>query len=97
MKHTPENTRPDRVVKESERIYEALDGLFGSSLTRKQLKELANWVMEYSRSDYYDGYRQGLVKGRQEAQAIIDSAAKRDKYVESLYGPPDTKAKGVRK
>jgi hypothetical protein len=97
MKHTPENKNPDRVKTETDRVYAELDTMLGSSLTRKQLKELARHYIAYQERDWYAGYKQGLVKGRQEAQAIIDSAAKKNKYVESLYGPPDTKAKGVRK
>jgi hypothetical protein len=90
MKHTPTNTRPDRVIKEDERIYEALDTLLGRSLTRKQLKEAASYVMEYSRADWYNGYRQGLVSGRKEALAMVSGIIGEDEEVPK-YGSTDTK------
>jgi hypothetical protein len=60
MKHTQENKREDRVIPVHELIYKDLDKLLGHKLTRAELKQATDYVMESGNKDYFRGVRVGL-------------------------------------
>jgi hypothetical protein len=76
-RHGQDVTESGHVIPEKEKIAAAVreilegsDALMGDTY----VKLLANYVMQYSKDDWYNGYRQGLAKGREEAAPMFLAA-----------------------
>lgn len=67
----PESTRISKEIRE---LYEQHNTGTTYDDEQELIKALTRYVLDHDGKDWYDGYRQGLVKGREEAQAIIESA-----------------------